>query len=266
MRVAVLQFAPEFGDVRGNLTRMEVMIARENAELFVAPELALSGYTFESRDEALALAQEPDGAEFAGLARLAREKGAAVVVGFAEKDGPSVFNSSLLLAPDGSRTTYRKIHLFGREKRFFTPGDRPPQVVEVRRVRHGMMICFDWIFPETARSLAIMGADIICHPANLVLPHCQDAMVTRCLENRVFGLTANRTGIEKRAGERLAFTGMSQIVAPNGRILARAGGDGDALLMADIAPEDARDKWVTPSNHVLEDRRPDLYVLGGTRR
>jgi predicted amidohydrolase len=262
MRVGVLQFAPVFGDVRGNLEKVEAMIARERAELFVAPELALSGYTFESREEAAALAQDPAASQFDGLARLARAKGAAIILGFAERAGSLVFNSSVLIAPDGSRAVYRKIHLFDREKLFFVPGDRPPSIVEVAGVRIGMMICFDWIFPELARSLAIQGADILCHPANLVLPYCQDAMITRCIENRVFAATANRTGVEERAGQRLAFTGMSQIVAQNGRVLARASGDRDEVLLAEIAPWDAREKWVTPANHVLADRRPLLYTLG----
>jgi predicted amidohydrolase len=262
MMVGVLQYAPTFGDVRGNLEKLEAMIAPTRAELFVAPELALSGYTFESREEAAALAQDPAASQFDGLARIARAKGATVVVGFAERAGSFLFNSSLLIAPDGSRAVYRKIHLFDRERLFFTPGDRAPSIVEVAGVRIGMMICFDWIFPELARSLAIQGADILCHPANLVLPYCQDAMITRCIENRLFAATANRTGIEERAGQRLAFTGTSQIVAQNGRVLARASGDRDEVLVAEIAPWDAREKWITPSNHVLADRRPLLYTLG----
>ena len=262
MLVGVLQYAPAFGDVRGNLEKLEAMIAPMRAELFVAPELALSGYTFESREEAAALAQDPAGAEFDGLARVARAKGAAIILGFAERAGSLVFNSSVLIAPDGSRSVYRKIHLFDREKLVFTPGDRPPAIVEVAGVRIGMMICFDWIFPELARSLAIQGADILCHPANLVLPYCQDAMITRCIENRLFAITSNRTGVEERAGQRLTFTGMSQIVAQNGRVLARASGDRDEVLLVEIAPLDAREKWVTAANHVLADRRPLLYTLG----
>jgi predicted amidohydrolase len=265
MRVAALQFAPSFGDVRGNLAALEAMIAGERAELFVAPELALSGYTFASREEAASLAQEAWASEFGGLARLAREKEATVILGFAERSGSAVFNSSVLIAPDGSRTVYRKIHLFNREKRIFTPGDRPPSVVRVGGVRIGMMICFDWIFPELARSLALQGADILCHPANLVLPYCQEAMITRCIENRVFALTANRTGVEERAGEKLTFTGASQIVAPDGTLLARASGGDDEVLVAEIAPRDAREKRVTPGNHLLEDRRPELYTLGAVQ-
>ena len=129
-------------------------------------------------------------------------------------------------------------------------------------VRLGMMICFDWIFPEVARTLALKGADILCHPTNLVLPFCQDAMVTRCIENRVFALTANRVGTERRAGQEFTFTGRSQVVTPRGEILTRADVDGEGVFVVDIDPMLARNKAVTDVNDVLGDRRPELYELG----
>ncbi|MFC1890366.1 nitrilase-related carbon-nitrogen hydrolase, partial [Thermodesulfobacteriota bacterium] len=117
-----------------------------------------------------------------------------------------------------------------------------------------------WIFPECARTLALLGADIICHPANLVLPYCQDAMVVRCLENRVFAITANRTGEESRkSSEPLRFTGHSQIVSPRGDRLLRASDDGETLETIDINPVEATDKRVTVRNDLFEDRRPELY-------
>ncbi len=261
MKVGVIQFAPEFGDVTGNMTRILALIEREDADLFVLPELALSGYVFESRAEALALAQRADGPEFDAPALLAREKGATIVLGFAERASEGLYNSSLMLTPDGRREVYRKIQLFYREKEIFLPGNMPPSVHDVAGVRLGMMICFDWIYPEVARSLALAGADILCHCSNLVLPYCPDAMVTRSIENRVFSMTANRIGSEKRAGEDLTFIGMSEIVSPRGEILARAGTDTEEVVVVDIAPEAARDKAVTPNNDILNDRRPDMYRL-----
>ena len=78
--------------------------------------------------------------------------------------------------------TYKKIHLFNRENLWFTPGDEAPKVYEIDGVKIGVMICFDWIFPETCRSLALQGMQVLAHPSNLVLPHCQSAMITRCIE------------------------------------------------------------------------------------
>jgi len=262
MRAGVVQFKPDFGDVEGNLERITSMIAGEEADLFVLPELALSGYIFESRDEAASFAQSSDATEFDGLAALAAEKRATIVVGFAESATDGLFNSSLLLAPDGTRSVYRKVQLFSKEKSIFDPGNRSPEVVEVDGVRLGMMICFDWIFPEIARTLALKGADILCHSTNLVLPYCQDAMVTRCIENRVFAVTSNRVGTESRAGEELTFTGRSQVLGTKGDILVRAEVDGESILVAELDHTLARDKSITPENHVVTDRRPALYELG----
>ncbi|MBD3366716.1 MAG: hypothetical protein GF405_00910 [Candidatus Eisenbacteria bacterium] len=266
MKVAAIQFCPEFGAMEHNLGRMEELVARERADLYVLPELAVSGYLFESESEARALAQPPDSRAFNGLSDLADRQSAAVVVGFAEVSNGELYNSSLIISPDGGRAVYRKIHLFADEKDIFAPGDRPPEVHDIGGVRLGPMICFDWIFPETARSLAVLGADILCHSANLVLPYCQEATVTRCIENRVFAVLSNRTGTEERGDRRLRFTGMSEIVTPSGQILVRADEEGDEVVVADIDPTEARNKFVTPKNDVMADRRPELYCLGDEHR
>jgi len=261
MRAAAVQFEPVFGDIEGNARRLTDILEPVDADLFVLPELALSGYLFESVEEAQGLAQAPESSVFDVLAAVAGEKDATVIIGFAEQANEGLYNSSLLLTPDGRREVYRKIQLFNTEKEVFLPGNRPPAVIEVAGVKLGMMICFDWIFPEVARSLALLGADILCHSANLVLPYCQDAMVTRSIENRVFSITANRVGTEKRAGLDLTFTGQSEIVTPRGRILERAPVTGETVLVHEIDPTEARDKQITPRNSIREDRRTDLYRL-----
>ena len=108
--------------------------------------------------------------------------------------------------------------------------------------------------------LALAGAEIICHPANLVLPHCPDAMVTRCLENHLFSITANRIGVEGRGGKkRLAYIGQSEIVSPKGSVLVRAPRSREALRIVEIDSETARDKSLNPYNNLWRDRRPRLY-------
>jgi len=261
MRLAVVQTRPDFGDIAGNLRRAAAMIESRQADLYVLPELALSGYLFESKEEAASLAQSPDDAVFDGLASLGRSLDASIVLGFAELADEGLYNSSILLKPDGTRSVYRKVQLFSGEKDVFEPGDRPPEVFTAAGACVGLMICFDWIFPEVARTLALAGAQVLCHSANLVLPYCQDAMVTRCIENRVFAATSNRAGSEARAGTELHFTGMSEIVAPDGRILVRAGRCDEEVLVADIDPSLADDKSVTPKNDLFSDRRRELYRL-----
>ena len=157
--------------------------------------------------------------------------------------------------------TYRKVHLFFEEKLWFIPGDLGFRTIDTGFCRVGLMVCFDWFFPESARTLALQGSDVICHCANLVLPYCQAAMVTRCLENRVFAITANRTG-EDRAGERtLKFTGMSQITGPGGDILCRADAQSAQTGISEIDIEAARKKKINEYNDLFLDRRPEFYSL-----
>ena len=126
--------------------------------------------------------------------------------------------------------------------------------------RVGMMVCFDWIFPETARTLALAGADVIAHPSNLVLTYCQQSMLTRSLENGVFSITCNRFGADTRPHGTLRFTGRSQIVGPRGELIARATAQRETLTIHSIDLAKARDKAITPSNHLLRDRRPEHYA------
>jgi len=123
------------------------------------------------------------------------------------------------------------------------------------------MICFDWIFPETTRSLALLGADIIAHPANLVMPFCQKAMTIRCLENSVYAITANRIGEEKRGDDHFHFTGRSQITSYDGDILSSAPKDKTHIDITDIDIEKARDKYLNKNNNLFEDRRTEFYYL-----
>jgi len=181
------------------------------------------------------------------------------VAGIPERGGDGLYNSAVLVSPDRSFKVYRKAHLFREEKSFFRAGDTPFEVHQIGGANVGTIICWDWIYPESIRVLSLKGAQIICQPANLVLPYCQDAMVTRAIENRVFIVTANRTGEEARGGKQLKFTGRSQIVSPKGEILTRAGEDGDEVQVVDIDPEAASDKYATDLNNLFEDRRVELY-------
>ncbi len=234
------------------------------ADLYVLPELFATGYLILSENEAEELAELPsDGPTFTMLGDFVARRDCAVIFGFAEKDEKGIYNSSAFIDKNGPKSIYRKIHLFATEKQVFSPGQVLPKVIEYKGMRLGMMICFDWIFPEIARYLAIKGADLICHPANLVLPYCQGAMVTRSIENHIFTLTCNRIGQESRGDKSCRFTGGSQIVDPWGRVLQRAATDKEEVFVADINYVDARDKRINEYNDLLLDRRPDLYNFSG---
>ena len=114
---------------------------------------------------------------------------------------------------------------------------------------------------QKLRTLALKGAQIIAHPSNLVLPWCQQAMITRSIENRVFSITTNRTGTERNAEKKLTFTGMSQIINPKGEIIKRLNKVEESVYIAEINPEEANDKKATVHNDVLADRRTEMYEL-----
>jgi predicted amidohydrolase len=269
VRVGYLQSDPVFGEIGRNLETLErlALDRAEGVDLLVLPELAATGYLFTSRAEALSFGEPfPGGPTERFLTSLARRLGGAVVMGFAERAGDRLFNSAALVRPDGSRSVYRKAHLFMDEKDWFDPGDTPFDPVPAAGISVGLMICFDWYYPEVARVLALRGARVLCHPSNLVLPHCPDAMRTRCLENRVFAITANRVGSDTRAGRSLSFIGQSQVAGPDGRVLLRAPGSGVDIGIVSIDPRDAERKDPTGRNDWTLDRRTDLFGPLAERR
>jgi predicted amidohydrolase len=261
-RVAALQMLPVLFDVDANLAKIASLLSGVCADLIVLPELCTTGYVFGDKAELEAVAEQvPRGKSFVAMAELSRSLEASIVYGCAEKVRDKIFNSSVLINPDGSFFIYRKTHLFFREKLFFTPGDTGLQVYPAKGgIRIGMMICFDWQFPEAARILALKGAQVICHPSNLVLPWCQQAMLTRSLENRVYSITANRIGTETNGENTLTFTGQSQIVSTIGDVLSRLSIDSEAVSVVEIDPGLADDKAVTPMNNAFSDRRPAFYT------
>ncbi len=260
MKIGFVQFEPLFGDVDGNLERVGELIRKSDADILVLPELFNTGYVFRSREEVDSLAEQvPEGKTTRVLCDMARDKGVFIVGGLAEKDGQQIFNGSVLVSPEGYVGRYRKIHLFFEEKLWFDPGDEEFRVYDIGICTVGIMVCFDWFFPESMRVLALKGADLICHPANLVLPFCQESMKTRCLENHVFAVTANRIGTEARGDQSLRFTGMSQITGPDGSILSRGGDDSEEVQTMEIDPAAARDKSINDYNNLFADRRPGFY-------
>jgi len=256
-----MQFNPVFGDIKHNVAIVIQKLSSQKADLIVLPELFNTGYQFISKEEIAELSEEiPSGFTTQKLAELSRDKSIYIVAGLAEKHGDNFYNSAVLTGPEGFIGVYRKTHLFFEEKLWFLPGDTGFRVWETPIGNLGIMICFDWFFPESARTLALKGSDIIAHPSNLVLPYCPDAMVTRCLENRVLAVTANRTGVERRGGKKeLKFIGSSEIVSPKGEILCRASREDEEYMQTQINIIEARDKYLNSFNNIFSDRREKLY-------
>jgi len=261
MKVGFLQFSPHINDVHANVQRIQQLLAPIDFDLMVLPELANSGYLYPSTSDVLPVAESLDapGEFLTSLQKIARQKDACLISGIAEVHAGVLNNAAVAVDKDGIQALYRKVHLYNTEKKLFSPGNSGFQVFDFKGVKIGMIICFDWIFPEAARTLALKGAQLIAHPANLVLPYCQSAMRTRSLENSVFTITANRIGTEILDDTHLTFTGSSQVTSPRGELLCTAPPDAPSVQVVEIDPTQALNKHISPNNHLFEDRRSDLY-------
>lgn len=270
--VACAQMDPELGDIEGNIDRSEEGIreaAARGAHLVVLPECASGGWAFADRGESERAAQSVDGGPtIAAWQRLANELDIWVCGGFGEStsDG-GLYNSSVLIAPDGVKSLYRKVHLWNTENLAFDPGDLGYPVVETPFGRVGMLICYDAWIPESFRSLAVKGADLALAPSDWVpnphqpadMPPLAHIMVTAgAHSNQMYVAASSRHGLER--GQR--FIGQSVIADHTGWLLA-AGGDGDEVITATIDPVGTReDRRNDPFNRPLGDRRTDQYDLG----
>ena len=259
MRIAVGQMEPLVTDVDENLSRVKSLLkeAEDNqVDVLVLPELCNSGYVFKNLEEATFASEKIPNGRFSKELLSWSKSGRLVVAGICEQTPEGLYNSAAVFADGAHMTTYRKIHLFLNENDWFIPGNEEPPVVEFKDAKFGVMICFDWAFPEMVRVLTLKGAQVILHPANLVLPYCQQAMITRSIENSVYTATANRIGTERE----VKFSGNSQITDTVGNRLATLSGDEVGIAFADFDPLRADDKRITKRNHVIDDRRPELYT------
>jgi len=259
MKVGYAQFGPIFGDKKANtkaiLRLLEEGVDQE-ADLLVLPELCNTGYVFKSEEEVRTLSEDvPEGRTTRELIKFAENSNLYIVTGLCERGNGKYFNSAIIVGPEGFIAKYRKAHLFNEENLWFSKGNTPFQVHNILNARIGIMICFDWFFPESVRILALKAAQIICHPSNLILPYCQKALLGAAAQNRVFIITANRIGTERGA----KFTGKSQIVDPNMKILARSGRDEEEVKIVEIDPPAADSKRINKYNDLWLDRRVDLY-------
>ena len=258
-RVSIIQFMPELANPEENVRRLEPLINKASDSLLVVlPELANSGYNFRNKEEAFRCAEEigQKGLFQEFILAKAREKSIYIVTGIDEREGDMLFNSAILVGPEGIIGKYRKMHLFMNEKDIFQKGNAGLPVFDLGAFRIGMMICFDYLFPEPWRMMAMKGADIICHPSNLLTENAQRCIPGLSLMNRIYIANANRTGTERR----ITFNGNSLICRPDGKITGMLSGDQAGVLTQTIDVTLARNKMVTARNHVFNDRRPESYL------
>jgi predicted amidohydrolase len=261
---AFVQTRPKFGENDHNIESALKLASKVRADIYVFPELCNTGYAFTSKSECLSLAESlGNGNSVHQFSAFSEKNRCAIVAGLTERDGERTFNSAVVIERGKILGTYRKVHLFYREKLWFSRSNLGFKTffLETLGCRLGILICFDWYFPEASRKLTLEGAEVLCHPSDLVLPgKAQVGMMARAFENRVFAITANRVGSENRGPkDNFKFTGRSQIVSPEMEKLASAGPTEMTARVAKMDLELARNKHVTSMNDALKDRRPNFY-------
>jgi predicted amidohydrolase len=270
IKIACIQMQPAIGKVEVNVAHSIGLINRAvalGAKLVVLPELSNTGYMFLSREEAFAVSEPvPDGRTVRAWSEIAAKHRLHLVAGICERAGAKLFNSAVLIGPDGYIGTFRKVHLWNEENLYFEPGDLGFPVFHSAIGRIGMAICYDGWFPETYRLTALQGADIVCVPTNWVpIPgqaQGREAManilaMAAAHSNSIYIACADRVGTER--GQ--SFEGQSLIVGHTGwPVAGPASRDKEEILIAEIALGEARRarNW-NAFNQVLRDRRSDLY-------
>lgn len=267
MRVAGVQTDIALAEPDRNRERMAkrfVEARRDGADLVIFPECAVTGYCFESREEALPFAEPVPGPSVEFFTSLCREYGGRAVFGMIERAGDRAFNAAALVGPEGLVASYRKVHLpYLGVDRFLDFGDRPFAVHQAGELRVGLNICYDSGFPESSRVMALAGADLVVLPTNWPTGAetlAEHGIATRALENAIYYAAVNRVGEERG----FRFIGRSRICDPTGKTLTVGRQDAEEILYADIDPEKARRKTIirVPGKHLIDrlaDRRPEFY-------
>ena len=268
MLLTCVQSDVTFADISANIQRVLNWLDTapvQNSDLVVFPECMLSGYAYDSRDEALNHAMDLNDVRFEPLIKAAATHDLRLTLGFLERSGDLLFNAYALFGPEGMIGHYRKIHLphLGID-RFVDRGDIPYQIHRAGNANIGMAICYDCSFPEPMRLLALEGADIITLGTNWPNGASRTAEVVppaRSMENHLFFAAANRVGEENGFG----FCGCSSICGPDGIVLASTDRSDEQILTAEIDLNLARNKRIerVPGKHVIHrfnDRRTEFYA------
>lgn len=258
MKAVLAQLDPKVGDKAGNLKKLERAAASE-ADLVLAGELYLTGYM--ARDAFARLAETADGPSVKAVSKIAREHGAHVVFGMPEREAGTkrLFNSSVLVAPDGAVRVYRKVYPanFGpfEEGLYFGRGSELT-LAETKLGNIGLLICYDSFFPELAKAYALEGAELLAiisaSPATSK-PFFDRILPARAIENALFVLYANLVGTELN----VVFQGGTQAIGPRGEDLGKAKDFEEDLVTADL---DLRDvKTARAFRPTLRDTRKEMW-------
>ena len=272
VRVCGVQTDPGIGKSEANAELIRDRMseaASEGAQLVVFPEAALTGYVFDSREQALDGAVEAESPAVGRVRDACRELGVWSVFGAIERvrdaagpDHQRLYNTAFLACPSGELHRYRKVHtLCLGVDRFTTPGDEGFRVWELPFGRVGLNICYDGSFPESARTLKLLGAQLIVLPTNWPDLYLKTEQIRlRALENHVNYIAVNRVGTERG----VVFPGGSVAAGPRGELLAEGGTEPLSFVVElDLESADANRVIQAPGSYEFDyvaDRRPDAYA------
>lgn len=257
-KVAAVQFEPTMFEKERNIERLLELCeqaAAAGAKLIVTPEMGTTGYCWFDRAEVAPFVEKVAGPTTNRFAVLARKHDCYIVVGMPEVDEDGIyFNTAVLIGPDGVVGRHRKTHPYISEPKWAAPGDLHNQVFETSIGRIALLICMDIHFVETARLMALGGADVICHISNWLAERTPAPYwISRAFENGCYIIESNRWGLERT----VQFSGGSCVIAPDGRVIAVLD-KGDGILLSEVDLDAARARRVL-GEPVFTQRRPELY-------
>ncbi len=267
-RVAGIQTDVQIGNAPANLERMLAWLSDpqlESVDLIVFPECVLSGYCFESIEEAWPHAETIPGPATSAIQSWCEANQKYVAFGMLEQgEEGKLYNSCVLVGPVGIVHRYRKVHLpFLGIDRFTTSGEQAYQVSDANGLNVGLQICYDGVFPEPSRVLALDGADLLILPTNW--PPGADTFAryipnARALENNVYFMSVNRVGVERG----FRFIGQSRFCDTNGNTVIEASEHDETIIIGEVDIARARNKRLVrvPGKHIIDrwnDRHPELY-------
>jgi predicted amidohydrolase len=255
MKVGFIQYAPVTGDKEKNLEKIKTLIKGEKADIFVLPEMGMTGYPTGTREELVSNAETMDGPLVKSLIQIAKENDTCLVVGMPEIVDDKIFNTTVAVNKDGLLAKYQKAHLFMEEKNCLDSGTTQPVIFKLQGFKIALGICYDYMFPEFWRKLALAQADLFCNTANFVFDYGFRVMQVRSIENGVFSITVNRVGEE----DGILYRGGSEIVDNRGNILVKANETEEKAYTKEVDLNLSKDKQWNRLNNLFADRREDIY-------
>lgn len=255
MKIAIAQLTPRLGDKKYNLKKIKDAVCEAASDLVVFPEMTTTGYVL-SKKELNNLAEPINGETTEELIKISKKFNCALVVGMPEKSNRKIFNTAVVIGQNRFIAKHQKTHLFLKEKLYFSPGETNPTLFKLQNTKIGLGICYDYMFPEYWRKLALQGAQIFINPANFVFQYGFYMMRARAIENGVFSICVNRTGAERGQN----FFGESEISDNRGNVLYKAD-DSEVVKTIYINPQKSNNKRWNKYNDLFLDRRPEMYKI-----